>query len=92
MDLKTTLLNEHWLKQHEAAVRELLPTTWTHVMNLDIVQLGAGFKALGIYFRTKDEFKLLMINLDKLRLLLRDGLIIKRNPDSIFPHSAVRYP
>lgn len=84
MDLTTTLMNEQWLRANEARVRGILPDTWTHLTNLDVVRIGSGFKQIGIYFRTLDEYKVLMVTLVKLNLLLKEGLTFRRNPNSIF--------
>lgn len=90
MDLTTTLFDEKWLRTNEARVRGILPDTWTHLINLDVAKIGSGFKQIGVYFRTLEEYQVLMVTLVKLNLLLKEGLTFRRNPDSVFASSIYR--
>ena len=84
MSLQDTLGNEEWLRKNEKEIKALLPETWTHVGNLNGLQIGFGLKLLGIDWRNQDEFKRVMLFLEKTRFMLRDGLTVKRNPNSVF--------
>lgn len=84
MNLQNTLGNEAWLKENEAKIKDLLPKTWTHVNNLNGLQLGFGLKLLGLDWRSEDEFGKTMLFLEKIGFILRDGMTVKRNPHSIF--------
>ncbi len=87
MTLQDTLGNEDWLRKNENAVKKLLPETWTHVRNLNGLQIGFGLKVLGVDWRSEDEFGRVMVFLERVRFMLRDGLNVKRNPHSVFKHS-----
>lgn len=52
--------------------------------NLNGLQLGYQFKLLGIDWRSQEEFGKIMVYLEKIKIILRDGLTIRRNPHSIF--------
>jgi len=84
MGLQDTLGNEEWLKKNEDAIKNLLPETWTHMHNLNGLQIGFGLKLLGVDWRSEDEFGRVMLFLERTRLMLRDGLTVRRNPHSGF--------
>lgn len=83
MSLKDTLCNDQWLRENEDKVKALLPDTWTHVANLNGLQIGYRMKLLNIDWRSEDEFGRVMLFLEKARFMLRDGLLVKRNPHSV---------
>lgn len=84
MSLMDTLGNGQWLKDNEDKVKAMLPETWTHVANLNGLQLGFRMKLLGIDWRSEDEFGRVMAFLERIGIMMRDGLSVKRNPYSIF--------
>jgi hypothetical protein len=84
MSLQDTLGNDAWLRENEDKVKALLPETWTHIGNLNGPQLGYRLKLLGIDWRSENEFSRVMLFLEKTRFMLRDGLTVKRNPQSVF--------
>ena len=84
MSLQETLGNDAWLRANEAAIKALLPETWTHVANLNGLQIGYGLKLLGIDWRSQDEFGRVMVFLERAKFMLRDGMNVKRNPQSVF--------
>ena len=84
MGLMETLGNEAWLKANEQAVKDMLPETWTHVGNLNGLQIGFRMKLLGIDWRSQDEFGRCMVYLERIGFMLRDGMNVKRNPRSVF--------
>lgn len=84
MNIKDTLGNEVWVCRNEQKIKDLLPETWTHIQNLSAMKLGFEFKVLGIDWRTDDDFAKIMIFFEKVGILLRDGMTVKRNPNSIF--------
>lgn len=84
MNLQDTLGNEEWMKKNEAAIKEMLPDTWTHVNNLNGLQLGYKLKLIGVNWRSEDEFGRIMVYLEKIGMMLRDGMAVRRNPHSIF--------
>lgn len=81
---QNTLGNEQWLRDNESKVKAMLPETWTHISNLSALGIGYKLKVLGVDWRSEAEFGLIMVFLDKIGLMLRDGMTIKRNPHSIF--------
>ena len=83
MRLDQTLGNAAWLRRHEAAVKHLLPPTWTHVDQVNWLEMGFGLKLLGVDWRHEGTFSQVLARLEQLGLLQRDGLTIRRNPNSI---------
>ncbi len=84
MRMVDTLGNKEWLQKNEDAIKKLFPETWTHVRNLNALQVGFGLKVLGCDWRSKDDFRGVMLFLEKARLVLRDDMCVKRNPDRVF--------
>lgn len=84
MSLKNTLGNEKWLRDNESAIHGLLPETWTHINNLNGLQLGFKLKVLGIDWRSENDFGKIMVYFEKVGIMLRDGMTVRRNPISIF--------
>lgn len=83
--LADTLGNEQWLRENEAKVKALFPDTWTHMENLNGMQIGFQFKLLGIDWRNEQEFGRCMVYLEKLGFLQRqNGLQVRANPSTIF--------
>lgn len=83
MGLQDTLGNEEWLRDNETAVKDLLPETWTHVANLNGLQLGFRLKLLGIDWRSETEFARVMMFLERIGFMLRDGQTVRRNPRNV---------
>lgn len=84
MSLKNTLDNEQWLRDNEDKIKEMIPETWTHIDNLNGLQLGFKMKLLGIDWRSPEEFGRTMVYFEKIGLMLMDGMTVRRNPNSIF--------
>ena len=84
MNLQNTLGNREWMKKNEDTIKEILPDTWTHINNLNGLQLAFNLKLLGVDWRSQDEFGRIMIYLEKVGLMLRDGVTVRRNPHKIF--------
>ena len=76
--MKNTLGNEEWLKQNREKILNILPETWTHVNNLNGLQLGYRLKLIGIDWRSTEEFSKVMIFLEKIGYLQRDGFLVRR--------------
>jgi hypothetical protein len=87
MSLQDTLGNAQWLRENEAHVKALLPETWTHISNLNGLQIAFGLKLLGIDWRSEDQLARVLLFLEKARFMLREGMIVKRNPQSVFGQS-----
>lgn len=60
MGPQDTLGNKEWLLANEQAVKDLLPETWTHIGNLNGLQLGFRLKLIGIDWRSETEFTSVM--------------------------------
>ena len=84
MSLQDTLGNEEWLRANEQKVKEMLPETWTHIGNLNGLQIGFKMKLLGIDWRSEDQFAKAMTFLTKTGFFLMQGQTVKRNPHSVF--------
>jgi hypothetical protein len=84
MSLRETLGSDEWLRANEDKVKALLPETWTHLGNLNGLQIGYRMKLLGIDWRSEDEFGRVMVFMERAKFMLRDGMLVKRNPQSVF--------
>lgn len=78
MSLQDTLGNQQWMIANAARIKAVLPETWTHIRNLNGPQLGFKLKALGIDWRSEDEFGKCMVYLERVGLMRRDGLLVRR--------------
>ena len=83
-ELQSTLGNAEWLRKNEPALKELLPKTWTHAQNMNVLKIAFNLKLLGVDWRSEDEFGRIMVFLEKTGIMLREGITCKANPRSIF--------
>lgn len=79
-----TLGNQEWLATNEAALKALLPETWTLVTNLNGPKLGWGLKLLGVDWRSEQEFGRVMVFLEKVQLMQRRDYQVRANPGRVF--------
>lgn len=86
---RTTLGNEEWMKANTEALKKLLPETWTHVSNLNGLQIGFNFKLLGIDWRSELEFGKVMVFLEKIGLMQRDGVLVRGNHQYVFDNTVL---
>lgn len=86
--LNDTLGNEEWLHKNETALKEVLPETWTHMGNVNMPQIGFRLKLLGVDFRTIDQLAEAMASMEQIKLLIREGYTVRRNPHPIFKETA----
>lgn len=85
MKLIETLGNEKWLRENEAKLKEMLPTTWTHMENLNGLQLGFRLKLLGVEWHSEQDFGRIMLFIEKVGMMQRqNGYQVRANPSSIF--------
>jgi len=84
MSLQYTLGNENWLRTNENNVKALFPVMFTMIHNLDSIKLGADLKSLGVDWHSEKEFEMIMVFLEKLGFIIRNGQTVKRNPESTF--------
>ena len=84
MSLQHTLANEDWLKNNEDKVKALFPIALTNIQQLNGVKLGTDLRTIGVEWRTEKEFEMIMVFLQKLGFIIREGKSVKRNPQRIF--------
>lgn len=83
--MRDTLGNKHWLALNEPKLRDLLPETWTHMDNLNGLQIGYRLKLLGVDWRSEHEFALVMLFLEKVGIMQRQNdYQVRANPRNIF--------
>lgn len=82
--LQSTIGNDEWLRKNEKALKEIFPNTWTHMGNLNGLQIAFKFKLLGVDWRSEEQFSKVMVYLEKVKIIIREGYTIKANPNSIF--------
>ena len=51
------LKDKTWLRDNEQKLRELLPPIWTHVANVQMLQVGFSLKLIGVDWRSTSEVK-----------------------------------
>lgn len=79
-----TLGNIKWLVKNEAAIKDMLPKTWTHMNNLNGLQMGYKMKLIGIDWRSQDEFGQVMVYLEKIGFMLRQNKYqVRANNESL---------
>ncbi len=81
MSLTETLGNAEWMKAHADDIKALLPETWTHLANLEgepMMRVAFRLKLLGIDWRSPDEFGKCMVYFERVGLLKRDGVLVRR--------------
>jgi hypothetical protein len=84
MKFEDTLGNIAWLKENEHFIKALVPETFTHIHNLNALQIGFQLKLRGLDWRSENDFGKIMVALVKVGLILQDGFLVKRNPDNLF--------
>lgn len=82
--IESTLGSQDWVKQHETELKNLLPDTWTHMQNLNALQIGFKLKLLGVDWRSENDFGKIMVFLEKIGIMLRDGMLVRRNMHEAF--------
>ena len=60
-----------------AMIRNCLPETWTHVHNLNLLQIGFAAKLAGLNWKSLPE---LFATLEKSGMIQRDGYTLRRSP------------
>ncbi len=78
--LDQTLGNPAWMAANANRIKHALPETWTHVSNLNALQLGFQLKVLGIDWRSQDEFGKVMVYLERVGIMKRQGYQVRRAP------------
>lgn len=74
-----------WLEDNEQAIRDMLPTTWTHVENVDKAKFISDLEnILEIKNVPGGILKCIMVFLEDIGMALRDNYLIRRNDASIF--------
>ena len=58
-----------------SALLDMLPRTWTHIYNVDLLQIGFAAKLAGLDWKSLPE---LFTALEISRLIQRDGYTIRR--------------
>lgn len=69
-----------WLMYNWDKLRKLMPETWTHIANLNMVQIGFHLKLLGLDWRSQEELASCMAFFERCGLILRDGMLIRVKP------------
>ncbi len=77
--LRETLFNANWFNQNQKAMSSIFPSTWTHFDNLDVRAIVEGLRALGVAIDKADDLIELLSHLERIRFMLRNGQLIKRN-------------
>ena len=84
MSLQDTLGNENWLKNNEDKIKALFPVVLTNIKTLNGLKIGTDLRLIGVEWNTEKEFEMIMMFLQKLGFILREGQSVKSNPKSVF--------
>jgi hypothetical protein len=79
--MKDTLGNDQWVNKNMAGLKKLLPDTWTHVQNVNLMKFGFELKLLGVMWTDPNDLPKIMQYLERTGILIRDGLLIRANPN-----------
>lgn len=61
-------------------MRKALPETWTHIRNVNVLQIGFALKLCGIEWRSDADLANAMGLLERMGLVQRNGYTIRRAP------------
>lgn len=78
-NLLPTLGDTQWVLNHWDEIRAVLPETWTHMQNVNMLSIGYKLKLLGIDWRNEEEFGHCMLFFEVSGILLRDGYLLRRS-------------
>lgn len=78
-----SFVSKDWIEIHSEALMSLLPDTWTHVSNLSHVFLLYQFKLLGLRVTSITDIADCLARLEREKLLIREGALIRKNPKRI---------
>ena len=78
MPLIHTIGNAAWREQNADKLKAILPETWTHMRNLNMLQIGFNLKVLGVDWRGDQELAHCMILMERAGLMVRDAMLVKR--------------
>lgn len=56
LKFENTLGNRSWVKDNESKLQAIFPETWTHIQNLNPLQIGYQLKVVGIDWHSEEEF------------------------------------
>lgn len=83
--LPKTFGSIEWITANTEALKKLLPAPWTHIRNMNGMQLGFQFKLLGVDWRSEAEFGRAMVFLEQIGLLERKEVYqIRLRPNWVF--------
>ena len=67
--------------KHRAALLQTFPETWTHVKNLNMLQIGFRLKVLGIDWRSNADLGAARVILTREGILEMDGVLMQRGAE-----------
>lgn len=79
-----TLDSREWILRNEQALKAMLPEQWTDCRVAGASKMAITLKLLGVDWQSCDEFGAAMVRLEHAGVMLRQGLMIKRNPHPCF--------
>lgn len=79
-----TFADAGWVRENEGKIKNLFPETLTHIANINMLKVRYGLKLIGLDYRDESQFTQIMVLLEELKFILREGYSIRRNPNSVF--------
>lgn len=80
MSIEDTLANKQWLAQNENVLKALFPAKATNIQHLNAIRIGDALRVIGVDWDTPKEFENIMVFLEKIDFIIREGKTIRRNP------------
>lgn len=71
--LRRTIGNYHWMLENEEKIKAMLPTTWTHISNINRLKLGFKLKLIGVSWRTPEELANVIVYFERIGMLVRQN-------------------
>jgi hypothetical protein len=65
------------MKQNTDKIKKLLPETWTHMRNINMLQIGFQLKVLGVDWRSEEELAKCLAFFERTGLMIRDGMTVR---------------
>ncbi len=77
-NFRTTLDNKEWKEKNLPVIKRIFPETWTHTANIDFLKIRFQLKLIGFDYRSDDEVAAILARLEKEKIVLRDGELLRR--------------
>jgi hypothetical protein len=85
-ELQETIADPLWVKENESKLKGIFPETWTHLSNINPMQLMYQSKLVGIPWRSEQELATILAFLTKIGIVEVKDMLARRNPNPFLPN------